>query len=252
MKNKKSKNIIVGIIFTIFFILGIFFISDTRNLLGVESSVKDLISFPFRIFSREVNLEVSSKVVDTIEEERDDEIHELKSILDLNIVNSSVEYINSTIINKNSSWYDIITLDKGGYQGIKKGMCVINGQGFVGEVIKTSNNTSEIKLITSPSFDNKISVSVGGQYGVTTNYDLKKNVLLVDGIKDLKSVSVGDKVTTSGLTSLYPRGILIGEVSNIRKDKYKMEKYLEVKLSANIKNSHYVSVIKKWLYFIRF
>lgn len=245
--NKNRRNLIYVVIFiVILFILSFFLIKDERKITKFEGNIKDLITFPLRIFSKNVTVEISSEVTDTMNSEMSNDLRELKSILDLNIVNSDFEYINSTIINRNSiNWYDIVTIDKGLYQDVKKGMSVINKDGFVGEVIKVTNNTSEVKLITSPEFKNKISVMVSEQYGITTRYDLKKGVLLVDGIKDIDKVNIGDKVVTSGLTSLYPSGILIGKVSGKRKDEYKTLKYLEVKLNADIKNSHYLSVLKK-------
>lgn len=244
---KKRIMIVVSIILCILlFIFSIFLINDERGLSKIEKSLKDLITFPNRLFSRDVKIEISSEVTDTLMDQRDEDLRELKDILDLNIVNSDFEYINATIINRNSiNWFDTVTIDKGEFQNIKKGMSVINKDGFIGEVIKTSDNTSEIKLITSPSFKNKISIVVNDEYGVTTEYDLKNNCLIVDGIKDIDKISVGDKVYTSGLTSLYPSGVLIGSVSGKRKDEYKSLKYLEVTLAADIKNSHYLSVLKK-------
>lgn len=247
MKKNKKLYIFIGMVLVILMlVLSVFLIKDSRNISKVEGAIKDLITFPMRLFSKNVSVEISSEVTNTMNEEMSNDLRELKDVLDLNIINSNFEYINATIINRNSvNWYDIVTIDKGEYQNVKKGSSVINKDGFIGEVIKTSNNTSEIKLITSPLFKNKISVVVNGEYGITTTYDLKKNVLLVDGITNIDKISNGDKVVTSGLTSLYPSGVLIGKVSGKRKDKFKSLKYLEVKLSADVKNSHYLSVLKK-------
>lgn len=244
---KKRIMILISIVLcVVLFVFSCLLVNDNRGLSKVEKALKDLITFPSRIFSREVKIEISSEVTDTMLDERDTDLRELKDILDLNIVNSDFEYINATIINRNSiNWFDTVTIDKGEFQEIKKGMSVINKDGFIGEVIKTSDNTSEIKLITSPSFKNKISVVVNGEYGVTTVYDLKSNTLIIDGISDIDKINVGDKVYTSGLTSLYPSGVLIGSVSGKRKDEFSSLKYLEVDLSADVKNSHYLSVIKK-------
>ncbi len=228
------------------FLFSSFLVNDERGLYKVERALKDLITFPMRIFSRDVKIELSSEVVGTVLDEREADLRELKDILDLNIVNSDYEYINATIINRNSiNWFDTVLIDKGEFEGIKKGMSVINKDGFVGEVIKTTDNTSEVKLITSPSFKNKISVVVGGEYGVSTKFDLDNNSLIIDGIKNIDKINVGDKVYTSGLTSLYPSGVLIGTVKGKRKDKFESLKYLEVNLEADIKNSHYLSVLKK-------
>lgn len=228
-------------------VLGVIFIIYGKYISFVFNPLQELITFPNRVlFSRDVNLVLSKSVNNEIIKQKDDTIDELSSILDLNIVNSKYEFINSTIISRDSIfWYDKVIIDKGKFSKIKRGMCVIDKNGFIGEVDSTTNNTSTIKLITSPSFNNKISVLINKEYGITTKYDVNKKVLLVDGISNLNDINIGYKVLTSGITSLYPSGILIGNVCGKRKDEYGIEKYIEVALSSSVNTSKYVSVLKK-------
>lgn len=246
-KKKKDNNTkYIVLISIVLIIVGVFLINYNKNTPRGLKELKDLVTFPGRIFKREVNITLSKEFTSEAVKEKDNDIKELKEILDLNIINSEYEFINSTIINRDSIlWYENFTIDKGRYAKIKPGMCVINNDGFIGQVAKTTNNTSEIVLITSPKFDSKISVLINKEYGVITKYDLEENVLLVDGISNLNKINIGDKVITSSLTSRYPSGVLIGSVSGKRKDKFNIEKYVEVKLSANVKTSRYVSVLKK-------
>lgn len=240
----KNKIIIFSLL--ILFVFSCFLVDENRKITTVEKSIKDLIIFPLRIFSRNVTLEISSEVTNIFNSEANRDLNELKDVLDLNIVNTSVSYINATIINRSAvNYFDVITIDKGAYSGIKEGMSVITKDGFIGEVQMVSNTTSEIKLICSNTFNKKISVTINEQYGIISDYDSKKNVLIVDGIKNINDVKVGDKVLTSGLTSLYPKGILMGEIVGKRKDKFKNLKYLEVKSLVDMNKTHYVSVIKK-------
>lgn len=235
----------ISILFLIILILGILIYIFKVNIF-VDNIIKEIITSSGKVLSKNVNIVLDKDFSKTSMEEKERDIKELKEILDLNITSSNYNFINATIIDRDSIlWFSKVTIDKGRFSGVKKGMGVINNKALIGEIVKVTNNTSEIELITSPSFNKKISVLINNEYGVTSKYDLNKNVLLVDGISDLKKVKIGDKVTTSGLTSLYPSGIIIGQVKGIRKDKYNIEKYVEVELSGNIKTTHYVSVLKK-------
>lgn len=241
------KKKIMVVVFLILFVFSCLLFDENRKVTNVERSIKDLITFPLKIFSKNVILEVSSEVSNIFNSEANKDLNELKDVLDLNIVNTSVSFINATIINRSAlQFFDSITIDKGRYSGIKEGMSVISGDGFIGEVSMVSDTTSEIKLLCSNSFNKKISITINNQYGVITDYDTKKRVLIVDGIKNIGEIKVGDKVITSGLTSLYPKGILIGEVVGKRKDNFNNLKYLEIKSLVNLNETHYVSVMKKW------
>ena len=65
-------------------------------------------------------------------------------------------------------------------------MVVINNKGLIGKVIKTTNFTSEIKLITTNDATTKISVGIDHNdniiHGLLNGYDYKNNLLIVEGI----------------------------------------------------------------------
>ncbi|WP_283774459.1 rod shape-determining protein MreC, partial [Bacillus paralicheniformis] len=59
-------------------------------------------------------------------------------------------------------WYDLIGIDKGAQQGIKKDMAVITSQGLVGVVKSVSQFTSSVELLSSMSRTNRVSAIVQG------------------------------------------------------------------------------------------
>ena len=77
-------------------------------------------------------------------------------------------------------WYDVLTIDKGKKDGIKKGDAVINSEGLIGKVIKVNNKSSDIKLIISSTRDNYISAAFTYEenvyYGIIDKYDTKKQI----------------------------------------------------------------------------
>jgi len=119
------------------------------------------------------------------------------------------------IIRKNiTASHQLLFLDKGSADGIKKGMAVIVHQGIlVGQITETFKQESIAELIFSPK-SNIIGEVLGstakgivrGEYGTTAVLDMIPRNL---------EIKEGDMVITSGSEELIPRGLLVGQVKEI-------------------------------------
>ena len=116
--------------------------------------------------------------------------------------------------------YNVFTLDRGTTHGVKLNMPVITAQGLVGKITEVGANWSKVTIITEDSVAAGAYVERTGEHGmVEGDYGLKSDgVCKMTGIPSDSSVKVGDKILTSGIGSVYPEGILIGEVSSITED----------------------------------
>lgn len=275
-KMTSKKYVFIGVVILIIILLIIFSftLKEDRKLNPVESFLRDtlsyaekIVTYPFSYITtktREYNklkdvneendiLETSLDRIDAIETENVElrrQIDALKNELNIDYTLTDYEYLNATVTSRSVGyWYNTITINKGSYNGIKKDMVVINGKGLIGRVIKTSNFTSDVRLITTSETNNKISVHISNGdnnlYGLINNYDYSKNLLEVEGISNTKDVDIGDFVYTSGLGGIFPSGILIGSVSEITTDSYDLAKIIKVKPSADFSNINYVSVLKR-------
>ena len=191
-----------------------------------------------------------SEAIQAENEELKQEINKLKSELNIEHVLSDYDYLNATVINRNSlNWYNNLTIDKGSNNGIKEGMVVINSTGVIGKTTNVSTFSCDVRLITTTDTNNKISVSIisNGKKltGVINRYDYKTESLTIEGISNTDKVTVGDMVYTSGLGGVFPSGILIGKVSEITTDVYDLAKIIKVKPSANFEDINYVTVLKR-------
>ena len=64
-----------------------------------------------------------------------EEIKELKDILNLNSTQTEFIYENATVISRNNiSWLNTLTIDKGTQNGITKDMAVITTTGLIGKI----------------------------------------------------------------------------------------------------------------------
>lgn len=275
-KNIPKKYVLMMVIILIIIILVIFSftLKRERKLNKVEAFFKDgliytekIITYPFNYIKNVVEdyrelknvkkdndiLEISTSRIESIESENIElrrQLEALKEELNITYTLSDYEYLNATVISRNVGyWYNKITIDKGTYNGVKKDMVVINSNGLIGKVIRTTTFTADVRLLTTSDTNNKISVHISNGdnnlYGLINGYDYENNILELEGISNTRDVNIGDYVYTSGLGGIFPSGILIGSVTEITTDSYDLAKIIKVKPASDFNNLNYVSILKR-------
>ncbi len=262
-KNDKRKLVVLLSILLIILVSLVIMIDDNRKLTSVEKFIKDsvmtisnFVSTPFLSIKKHFFTESKEDYNYAIEELEnkglDSELlrenKKLKELLELNNTLSEREHINATVINRNVAyWFNEITINKGEKSGIKEGMAVINSKGLIGKIIKVSDYTSVVKLLTDENMANKISVKIEYEdrfvYGLLSNYD--DGNFIIDGISNNIEIANNAKVLTSGLTDLFPSGILIGYVNEITSDNFDLAKTLKVKSDIDFNDIYYVTVLSR-------
>ena len=276
-KNKNKKYIIFLIIVLLLTLLGVTAhnINKEKDLNFFEKALTDTTTFIEKIFNTPIEY-IKKKVKETKEtkkmykeydklkkqvektelyysqiKELQKEVTDLKSTLELNSTLSEYTYINATVVNRNIGyWYNLLKIDKGSKNGVKKGDAVINPDGLIGKITNVSNFSSSVKLLTTDELSNKISVKIEIDdneylYGLLIGYDKEKKVYKIEGITDSNSVDLDDIVTTTGLTDYFPSGILIGKVSKVVKDEYDLNSIIEVKPTVNFENISIVTILNR-------
>ncbi|MBM7644720.1 rod shape-determining protein MreC [Scopulibacillus daqui] len=180
------------------------------------------------------------------------ENHELKKELHLLNDPSLHDYTKHpalVIARSYDNWNQMITINKGAQDGIKSGMAVITPDGFVGKVTKVSQFTSNVMLVTDSSNDNQIASMIQDKkqniYGMIEGYDPKKNVLSFNKVPVKSKIKKGQTVVTSGLGGVFPRGLVIGKVKDVKTDQYGLTKNVEVTPSAKINDLTNVIVVER-------
>lgn len=272
--DKRYLIIIIILIISLLLVILSVALKKDRNLNSVEKIAKDTGSFVVNILGTPVDF-VSNKIAETKEkndiynkykelkskEEQTEnliaetnnlkqEIKSLKAALDLNTTLSDKVYKNATVINRNIDyWYDEVTIDKGKTNGIEKNMAVVNNNGLIGTVTKVSNHVSTVKLLSSKSLSDKISVkiNVGDTYvyGLISKYNFKKNTYTVEGISENIEIPKGAEVVTTGMGDTFPSGLLLGHVKKISTDNFDLSKVAVVTSSVDFDNIEYVAVLKR-------
>ena len=216
------------------------------NLIGDYTKLKNVLK-ENKILKANVD---KYELIEAENAELKQEINRLKGELNIEHVLSDYDYLNATVISRNAtSWYNVLTIDKGSNNGITEGMVVINSSGVIGKTTNVSTFSCDVRLITTTDTNNKISVTIISDgkklTGVIDKYDYDSGYLEVEGISNTDKVNVGDMVYTSGLGGVFPSGVLIGKVSEITTDVYDLAKIINVTPSASFEDINYVTVLKR-------
>ncbi|MCM3002645.1 rod shape-determining protein MreC [Priestia koreensis] len=180
----------------------------------------------------------------------EDENEKLRTILKKKTSLDDYDPVQATVIARNPDrWDDVIVIDKGTNNGIQKDMAVITSAGLIGKVKNASAFTSTVQLLSSSERVNRISVIVqaGGKnaYGVVEGYDPDTKDLIVRRIPNTEKLKVGQKVISSGLGGIFPRGLLVGKVTKFEPDQYGLTQKAYVKPSTDLYDLDHVMVAKR-------
>ena len=142
---------------------------------------------------------------------------------------------------------DSILINKGEADGIKREMAVITQQKIlVGRIEETFKNYSRVALISNKklAFDARIEDSnpeilgvIKGQRNFRARFDL---------IPQEKPVQIGQKLITTSLGGIFPKGLIAGEIIEINYSDVKPFQTATVKPAVQIKDLSTVFIIKNF------
>ena len=172
---------------------------------------------------------------------KSDEIF-FRSVTDT-ISNQRYRYTTARIVNNSvNKKHNFLTLNKGNLQGLRPEMAVISNGSIVGVIKGVSGNYATV--ISLLNLDLKISSKVkkNGYFG-SLSWDGKGyNTAILNEIPLHADIQTGDTIITSGYSSIYPEGILIGFISDFKERRGSFYE-INVKLSTDFKNLNNVNVI---------
>lgn len=251
-KRKKYQKSIITIIIIILALL--VSLNLNRQYLKLEVILKDILLKANKLlitttYSKTTDQTESYLIQKNLNTSLENEIKELKELLNLNNTHSTFNKVHATVISRNNIyWLNTLTIDKGTNDGIKKDMAVITINGLIGKISKTTKTTSEVKLLTSDDITYKTSVVIRvdnkDYYAILNGYDEETNLLKVTAIDKNIPSKTGDAILTSGLGNM-PQGIYIGSVVSSKIDSYDLSKTVYVKSNQDFSTINYVTVLKE-------
>ena len=138
---------------------------------------------------------------------------------------------------------NLLTIDKGEADGIKKDMGVVCGTGVVGIVYLTSAHYSIVIPVLNSQSNISCVIQGRGYFGYLhwTGGDISE--AYVDDVPRHADFKLYENVVTSGYSSVFPAGIMVGKILHVYNSADQMSYRLRVKLSTDFGRLRDVCVV---------
>jgi rod shape-determining protein MreC len=153
-------------------------------------------------------------------------------------------YIEAKVINNSTNRSNnYITINRGSLQGVGKGMGVICSSGIVGKVVFVGPHMSIVQSLLHKDSRFSAMLSKNHEIGyIEWTDDLDPHKGYLKDVSNNAQPKIGEEVVTSEF-SLFPAGIPIGKVSNLRTKNGGFALNMEVKLAVDYGKLQYVNVV---------
>ncbi|MFW8594367.1 rod shape-determining protein MreC [Cribrihabitans neustonicus] len=160
-------------------------------------------------------------------------------LLDLNNVrlDPQLTYITGVVMaDSGSPFRQSVLLNVGARDGVHDGWAAMDGIGLVGRISGTGRNTSRVILLTDAASAVPATIQPSGQTALVSGDNSAAPVLSF--LENPDQVRPGDRVVTSGDGSVFPAGLLIGQVAKDRSGR------MRVRLSADYGRLEYLRILR--------
>jgi len=188
---------------------------------------------------QELELEIRGKEDLTAENDR------LRGFLNLK-ENSKYKVLTARVIGRDPSiWFDSSIINRGSLDGVKLNMPVVSDGGLIGRVTAVSPLTAQIDLITRDKS------GVGGVIGEIGTSNIlgvvagtsKRDLVEMKYISGSADVQPGQLVYTTGQDGIYPPGLKVGEIVEVRSGSATVPHQIFIRPSAAINSIKEVGVL---------
>lgn len=124
-----------------------------------------------------------------------------------------------------SSWFRTVVIDKGSEDGVLEGLPVVAAEGVVGRVVRSGPGQARVLLITDASSALAGLVQHNRARGVCRG---QGETLAFDFVLRQEEIKIGDRVVTSGMGGVFPKGLVIGLVSSLSRPEFSLFQSIEV------------------------
>jgi rod shape-determining protein MreC len=188
---------------------------------------------------QELELEIRGRDALTSEHAR------LRALLNLT-EHSKYTVLTARIIGRDPSvWFDSSIINRGSLDGVKLNMPVVSDGGLIGRVTAVSPLTAQVDLITRDKS------GVGGVIGEIGTSNIlgviagtsKRDLVEMKYVSGSADVQPGQQVYTTGQDGIYPAGLKVGEIVEVRSGSATVPHQIFIRPSAGINSIKEVGVL---------
>ncbi|MBI3601078.1 MAG: rod shape-determining protein MreC [Nitrospinae bacterium] len=166
----------------------------------------------------------------------------LERLSDLIKTSEDMELLPADVVGFDSTgWSKMLIINKGLNNAVKKDMAVVTYNGLLGRIVQSTSKYSKVLLITDPRSAVGAVIQRTRDRGIavgTNNNMCEMKYLSVNS--DVKS---GDLVISSGLGSIFQKGLVIGTISRVYEKKMGLFRNVEITPTADLAKTEELLVV---------
>jgi len=139
-----------------------------------------------------------------------------------------------------SSWFRTVVIDKGSKHGLREGLPVVVAEGVVGRTLQVSAYQARVLLITDASSAVAVLVQPSRSRGVCRG---EGSGLTLDYALRREDINENDMVVTSGTGGVFPKGLSVGRVVEVRQEEYGLFQGVKVEPTVDFSRLEEVLVL---------
>lgn len=267
-KSRKFK-IIVAIIALLFGMM--LYSASTEGIKNIPKNLLEIITTPFQSAStfisnttgdffdrfvnykdtveenkklKEENAKLNQKLIDY--EKIKDENEQYQTVSGIKSIYPDFELTTASVVSRDpNDRYNSFMIDKGTAHGISLHDPVMTANGLIGVVTKVGVINSRVKTILSPEIDvSAIEIStkelgiINGDVKLSKDSLTKLSILSEDTL-----MKTGDMIITGGASGIFPKGLPIGKIIEIKSEAHGITKYATLRPLEDIQDVTTVQVI---------
>ena len=237
-------------------ILGVLTTPFRDGLNAVANWMEDGYNYAFRYEElEEENQRLRERVAELEQDAREyeDAVSQnarLRNLLGLQERRSDFEFEEATVtVRSSTNWQSVFTINKGSSSQVEVGDCVVDEYGnLVGVINEVQLNWSTLATVVDASTE------LGGRIVRTDDTAvlegdfslMRQGLLRLSYLPEDTELISGDQITTSGVGTRYPSGLVVGSIQSVLTDDSGLSRYAEVVPAADLENVKYVYVIKSF------
>jgi rod shape-determining protein MreC len=200
-------------------------IAGTRDQFRQKSELK---SENMRLKQNLAQLSVALARLREIERENE----RFRDILDIKMKKRLTTIVAEVIARDTVDWRRSLIINKGEQDGIREHMPCATAEGLVGSVAEVGPTSSKVILITDPNSRVGVILDPSREAGILVGSP--EGVCRVIYLSLDKEIGRGEEVVTAGFSAFFPKGIVIGRVSQIGVDRTGLSTYAVVDLAEDL------------------
>lgn len=184
--------------------------------------------------------------------EQQREIEHLRQLVDIQATLNDFEHLRAVVTGRDiHSWNDFLMLNLGEQHGVELDMAVVSAEGYlIGRITEVNQFSSRMHLMKPHNHDIRAHVQILGREGSNSifhGYDQATGELLVTQVRRDVDVAIGDRVITTGLSEIFPRGLLVGYVIRYEISSDGLTQNVFLTNNVNYDDLRFVFIVKRAL-----